>query len=163
MGERNFGLDSLKSMNRDMEEKGIVLRELSCRTAAELSPPDLPDCRKTRRSFSGSLASGVHRRSCRTAAEALAAVRSGELGGSPAAQLREYNPFLLHVSSSGLPLKLRRQSAALAGGARRQSGRERDCTPGAELPPSSPRRSCSSAGPQNLSYALIGGEWGSGR
>ncbi|CAL8382992.1 unnamed protein product [Boreogadus saida] len=30
---RNFGLDSLKSMNRDMEEKGIVLRELSGRTA----------------------------------------------------------------------------------------------------------------------------------
>jgi hypothetical protein len=30
--------------------------------------------------------------------------------------------------------------------ARRQSGRERDCIPGAERPPSSPRRSCSSAG-----------------
>ena len=43
MGERNFGFDSLKSMNRDMEEKGIVLRELSCRTAAELPTPDLPD------------------------------------------------------------------------------------------------------------------------
>ena len=39
-GKRNFGLDSLKSiMNRDMEEKGIVLRELSCRNAAELPPP----------------------------------------------------------------------------------------------------------------------------
>ena len=33
----------------------------------------------------------------------------------------------------------------------------------AGLGPSSPRRTCSSAGPQNLSYALIGGEWGSGR
>jgi hypothetical protein len=39
--ERIFGLDSLKSiLNRDMEEKRIVLRELSCRTAAELPPPD---------------------------------------------------------------------------------------------------------------------------
>ena len=35
-GQRNFGLDSLKSMNRNMEEKGMVLRELSWRTAAEL-------------------------------------------------------------------------------------------------------------------------------
>ncbi|CAL8372658.1 unnamed protein product [Boreogadus saida] len=31
-------------MNCDMEEKGIVLRELSCRTAAELPAPELPDC-----------------------------------------------------------------------------------------------------------------------
>ena len=29
-------------MNRDMEEKGIVLRELSSRTAAELTTPELP-------------------------------------------------------------------------------------------------------------------------
>ena len=42
MGERNFGLDSLKSMNRDMEEKGIVLPDLSCRAAAaEFPPPEL--------------------------------------------------------------------------------------------------------------------------
>ncbi|CAL8250324.1 unnamed protein product [Boreogadus saida] len=27
LGERNFGFDSLKYMNRDMEEKGIVARE----------------------------------------------------------------------------------------------------------------------------------------
>ena len=26
-GERNFGFDSLKYMNRDMEQKGIVARE----------------------------------------------------------------------------------------------------------------------------------------
>ncbi|CAL8336550.1 unnamed protein product [Boreogadus saida] len=39
---RNFGIDSLKSMNRDMEKKGIVLRELSCRTASELPVPELP-------------------------------------------------------------------------------------------------------------------------
>ena len=42
-GEGNFGLGSLKSMNRDMEEKGIALRELSCRTyRRDLPPPDLP-------------------------------------------------------------------------------------------------------------------------
>ena len=47
------------------------------------------------------------RRMCRTAAEALAAVRQlrqpwqlrrGELGGSPEAQLRENNPFFLHLA-----------------------------------------------------------------
>ena len=27
LGERNFGFDSLKYMNHDMEEKGIVARE----------------------------------------------------------------------------------------------------------------------------------------
>ena len=44
-GKMNFGLDTLKSIfNRDMEEKGIVLPELSCRTTAELRPPELPDC-----------------------------------------------------------------------------------------------------------------------
>ncbi|CAL8319351.1 unnamed protein product [Boreogadus saida] len=38
-GERYFGLDSLKSvLNRDMEEKGIELRELNCQTVAELRP-----------------------------------------------------------------------------------------------------------------------------
>ena len=42
MGGRNFGIDSLKSMNRDMEKKRIVLRELSCRTASELPAPELP-------------------------------------------------------------------------------------------------------------------------
>jgi hypothetical protein len=51
LGERKFGLDSLKSKNPDMQEKGIVLWELSCRRAAELHPPELPDCR---RSFGGS-------------------------------------------------------------------------------------------------------------
>ena len=38
MGERNFDLDSLKSiLNHDMQERGIVHPELSCRTAAELA------------------------------------------------------------------------------------------------------------------------------
>ena len=50
---------------------------------------------------------------------------------APAAQLREYNPFHLYVSSG--------------------------------LPPSSPRRSCSSAGPQNHSCALIWRVRGSAR
>ena len=31
----------------DIEEKGIVLPELSCWTAAELPPPELPDCRQS--------------------------------------------------------------------------------------------------------------------
>ena len=42
MGGRNFGIDSLKSMNRDMEKKRIVFRELSCLTASELPAPELP-------------------------------------------------------------------------------------------------------------------------
>ena len=42
LGGRNFGIDSLKSMNRNMENKRIVLRELSCRTASELPAPELP-------------------------------------------------------------------------------------------------------------------------
>ena len=38
-GERNFDPDSLESrLNRDMEEKGFVLRELSCRKAAGAPP-----------------------------------------------------------------------------------------------------------------------------
>ena len=95
-GKRNFGLDSLKSMNRDMEEKGILLRELSCRTASELPTPELPYCRRAPpagpasfggssapgvhppeqpESFGRSSAPGVHRQSCRTAAAASAADR----------------------------------------------------------------------------------------
>ncbi|CAL8358382.1 unnamed protein product [Boreogadus saida] len=109
--ERYFGLDSLKSMNRDMEEKEIGLRELSCRTAASAAVEAVRPLPKLRR-------------------------QCGSSGGV----LRELN--------------CRRSFLA----ARRQSGRERDCTPGAAgLPLSSPGRSCSSAGPQNLSYALIGG------
>jgi hypothetical protein len=124
-GKRNFGLDSLKSMNRDMEEKGILLRELRCRTAsAAVRLHSSP--------------AGVARRQSGSSAQGIQSL-------SP--------PFLF----------LRSATEAPAGGARRQSGRVRDCTPGAELPLSSPRQSCSSAGPQDPSYALIGGEWGSGR
>ena len=39
MVEKNWGEGTL---DRDMEEKGIVLRELSCRTTTKLPPPDLP-------------------------------------------------------------------------------------------------------------------------
>ncbi|CAL8274424.1 unnamed protein product [Boreogadus saida] len=91
MVEKNWGKGTLaltlKSMNRDMDEKGIALRELSCRTAAELPAPELPDCG---RSFGGTAGSaglppsklfGCHR----------------SFGGCPAAQLRDYKPFLLHV------------------------------------------------------------------
>ena len=47
MGVRNFGFDSLKSrLNGDMEEKAISPR-LSCRTAADLPPPELPDCHQS--------------------------------------------------------------------------------------------------------------------
>ena len=64
MGERNFGLDSLKSINCDMEEKGIVLREVSYRTASELPAPELSDCSRLapagHASFGGSSALGVH-------------------------------------------------------------------------------------------------------
>ena len=163
-------------MNRDMKEKGIVLRKLSNRTAAELPSPEQPDCRQRRSSW--------------TAAEALASVRppskpSGS--GSSGGVLRELNchrcfpgaPAGVLRELKSLPVVAWRQSGSSAPGvqslsppcllaapaerARRQSGRERDCTPGAELPPSSPCRSCLSTGPQNLSNALIGGEWGSGR
>ncbi|CAL8335997.1 unnamed protein product [Boreogadus saida] len=51
-----------------MEKNGIMLTELSCRTAAELPPPELP---KLRRQSSGS--------------------SGGKLGGSPAAQLLKHN------------------------------------------------------------------------
>ncbi|CAL8266872.1 unnamed protein product [Boreogadus saida] len=36
LGERNFGFDSLKYMNRDMEEKGIVARDCFGITASAL-------------------------------------------------------------------------------------------------------------------------------
>ena len=55
MGGRNFGIDSLKSMNRDMEKKRIVLRELSCRTASQLPAPELPAAVKAVQPQSGSV------------------------------------------------------------------------------------------------------------
>jgi hypothetical protein len=96
-----------------MEEKGIVFPELSCRTAAELPPPDFSapgggHPLEKPESFSVSSAPGVHRRSCLTTGgrtASTAAVRQllrGELGGIPPAQLREYNPFRLHVTVHGL-------------------------------------------------------------
>jgi hypothetical protein len=41
-------------MNRDMEKKRIVLRELSCRTASELPAPELPAAVEAVRPQSGS-------------------------------------------------------------------------------------------------------------
>ena len=55
MGGRNFGIDSLKSMNRDMEKKRILLRELNCGTASELPAPELPAAVEAVRLQSGSL------------------------------------------------------------------------------------------------------------
>ena len=49
VNHKGLGLDSLKSiLNRDMEEKGIVLPELSCRTAADIPPPELHECRQNK-------------------------------------------------------------------------------------------------------------------
>ena len=99
MGGRNFGLDYLKSiLNRDMEEKGIVLRELSCRTAAELPAQELSD-------FRLASAPGVHVPERpesfgggRTASTAAGLPPKLRQPGSPEAPLREYNlypPYLL--------------------------------------------------------------------
>ena len=54
MGGRHFGIDFLKSMNRDMEKKWIVLRGLSGRTASELPAPELPAIVEAVRPQSGS-------------------------------------------------------------------------------------------------------------
>ena len=94
-----------------MEEKRIVLPELSCRTAPELPlpaaveavrPPAVRRCTpgaELRPKLSG--CSG----GCAPGAELppkLAGPAGVGLGGSPAAQLLEYNPFLLHVAVHGL-------------------------------------------------------------
>jgi hypothetical protein len=77
--------------------------------------------------------------------QASAAVWRGGPGGSPAAQLREYNPFHLYVSSG-----------------RSSGGGSSTAVKGIELPELS-CRSCSSAGPQNHSCALIWRVMGSAR
>ena len=86
------------SLGAELQEKGIALPELSCRTAAELPPPDFsaPGRHPPEQpgSFGGSSAPGVQ---CRVRRQ------SGSSGGwSSAAQLPEYNPFLLHVGVLGL-------------------------------------------------------------
>ncbi|CAL8326581.1 unnamed protein product [Boreogadus saida] len=93
--------NAVASMNRDTEGKGIVLRELSCRTAAEIPTPELPDC-----CFGGSSAPGVHRRSRSDAAEASAAVR----------QLRRCTP------GAELPPKLSGCSGGCPPGAEKSGG-----------------------------------------
>ncbi|CAL8360933.1 unnamed protein product [Boreogadus saida] len=71
-------------MNRDMEEKGILLRELSCRAAAELPAPDLPGL---------------------AAVQLPEYTRRSSRKASVAVQLPEYT-----AGAAGLPLKPRRQS-----------------------------------------------------
>ena len=90
-----------------MEEKGIVLPELSRWTAAELTPPDFtaPGRHPPEQleSFGGSSAPGVHRRSCPSAAARWLRQRPDcrRCFGCPAAPLPEYNPFRLHVAVRG--------------------------------------------------------------
>ncbi|CAL8333908.1 unnamed protein product [Boreogadus saida] len=85
---RNVGLDSLMSMNRDMEEKGIVLRELSCRTAAELPAQELSD----------------YHRSSAVVRQLLEYTRRSGRKASAAVQLPEYT-----AGAAGVPQKLRRR------------------------------------------------------
>ncbi|CAL8298997.1 unnamed protein product [Boreogadus saida] len=87
-------------------ETGTQLREhgILAPGARDCTPgAELPDCRRATpgRSFGGSPAApaGVLRElNCRRSWQ----LRRGELCGSPAAQLPEYNPFLLHVAVHGL-------------------------------------------------------------
>ena len=65
----------------------------------------------------------------------------------PCGVLRELN---CRRSFPAAPAGVLRKLKSPVGVARRQSGRERDCGPRDELPPSSPRRSCSPAGPQKI-------------
>ena len=119
MGERNFGLDSLKSMNRDMEEKGIVLRELSCRTAAELPAPVLPDCRRIAAGLLPDLPAS-------TAVQLQEYPRRSRQKASAAVQFPEYT-----AGAAGLTPKLRRRPDGFGGG--------RTASTAARLPPK-PRR-----------------------
>ena len=101
-------------LRRQSSSSGSVVRELNCR-----------------RSFQAAQAGVLWE------LKSLAGVALRQ-SGSPAAQLREYIPFL----SMSPPLDCRQSFSG--------SPAERDCTPGAELPPSSPCRSCSSAGPKKI-------------
>ncbi|CAL8394346.1 unnamed protein product [Boreogadus saida] len=122
-------------MNRDMEVKGIVLRELSCRTcrrapragAARLPPRPTP---AGPASFGGSSAPGVHPpeqpesfgrssapgvqpRSCQTAGRTASTATSCQLRRRSGGGSRQSTP-------AGLPLKLRRQSGGSSSVAGRQ-------------------------------------------
>jgi hypothetical protein len=145
-------------MNRGMEEKGIVLRELSCRTAAELSVPKLwwqSGRRRSRPAAAEALAAVQQLRRC-TPGAALPPKLSGccsgctpgaELppkfrrlsGGGSSAVVRQLSSGSTVPFSSMYPPPDGRRSicdspATPAGVARHQSGRKRDCTTGAELP-----------------------------
>ena len=115
--------------------KGIVLPELSCRTPAEAPPPELGDCNQSFGGGAGGLPPELRRWSWRTATRASAAVR--QLPRTPCQAVTWQSDKLeknLFLYGICLLLKCANISAQR-----------------------------SSAGPQNLSYALIGGGWGSGR
>ncbi|CAL8387964.1 unnamed protein product [Boreogadus saida] len=114
-------------MNCDMEAKGIVLRELSCLT-----------CRRAPRAGPAELPPRpTPHRTCQLRRQFSS--RSTPAGA--AGKLR------LQFSSRSTPPELpdcRRSFGIVLPELSRRAAAE------------SPRRSCSSAGPQNLSYALIG-------
>ncbi|CAL8370756.1 unnamed protein product [Boreogadus saida] len=123
-GERNFGLDSLKAMNRDMEEKGIALRELSCRTAAKLPAPDLPASAAV--VFWSTLAGAAGKLRPQSGGDSSVAFRQLSSGSTI--------PFFSMSPPADCCRSFGGNPAAPMGGAWRQSGRERDCTPGAARP-----------------------------
>ena len=105
-----------------LAEKWIVLPELSCRAAAELPLPELPDCRRSSPTLTAGLAPELRRQSDSSA-------------GLPARQSHGKLTNKTSIFVSNIPAS---ECANISA-------------------------QCSSAGPQNLSYALIGGGWGNGR
>ena len=86
-----------------MEEKGIVLLELSCRTAAELPPPDFSAAPEdTLRSSWKASAAFQPPEYAAGAAGLPPKLRRQSGSSSAAAQLPEYNPFVPHVAVHGL-------------------------------------------------------------
>ncbi|CAL8335985.1 unnamed protein product [Boreogadus saida] len=110
-------------MNGDMEAKGIVLRELSCRTAAELPPPEL---RASAAVQLPEYTAGAAELPLAEAPAGGARQRSSPRRGGAAGKLRRQ--FSSRSTPPGLPNCLWRKPR------RGELGKERDCTPGAELP-----------------------------
>ena len=82
-----------------MEQKGIILPELHCRTAAELPPPDFSapggNPPEQQENFGGSSAPGVHRRRCHRnfgCSEAAAAWGARRQFGSSAPRVQSLSP-----------------------------------------------------------------------
>ncbi|CAL8361436.1 unnamed protein product [Boreogadus saida] len=129
-----------------MEEKGIVLRELGCRTAAELPPPELPDCRRatpTGAPPTGAPPTGAPPTGAPGVPPLDLQQESG--GGSSSAVRQLSSRSTIPFSSMSPPPDCFGDSpAAPAGGARRQSTSsggegivlpELSCRAAAELPP----------------------------